>query len=240
MLWILPPKRFRHTSAIPFARRPSQNCVLENKHRALVQGNRQRTAIGILCAATLCGILVACLWPFHSPRNEVHWLQNRNGLRFDHYGTVVSSGQFELGSSDKSPCSLEIWMKPARIWGTGTLVDFYNGGNRRQFSLQQNFTDLALQREFGDENRQTNLSVANVFWKKEALITVTSDGQATAVYVDGTLLTRSPRFGLSFNDFKGQLILATSPLQSNSWSGELLGLAIYNSELSTEQVVQHY
>ena len=198
-----------------------------------------RQAIGPLCVLTLCGILVAGLWPFHSPKNQVHWLENGDGLRFDRYGTILSSGKFESVSSDGPSCSLEIWLKPARTWGTGTFLAFYDPLMRREFSLQQDYIDLALQRSVGDED-QSHLNVDEVFRRKQALITVTSDGQDTAVYIDGNFVTQSPRFGLSLKDFGGQLIVATSPLQSNSWSGQVQGLAIYNSELTTEQVAHHY
>ena len=178
-------------------------------------------------------------WPFHSPKNQVHWQGNQNGLRFDRYGTILSSGEFESVSSDRPSCSLEIWLKPTRTWGTGTFLAFYDPLRRREFSLQQDYIDLALQRSVGDEGL-SDLNVDEVFRRKQALITVTSDGHDTAVYIDGNLVTRSSRFGLSLNDFGGQLIVGTSPLQSNSWSGQVQGLAIYKSELSTEQVAQHY
>ena len=114
-------------------------------------------AIGALALLTLCGILVAGLWPFHSPRNQVHWLGNQNGIRIDRYGTVVSSGHFEPASSDGPSCSLEVWLKPRRTWDKGTLLAFYNPLNGRQFSLQQHYTDLVLQRDDEDEYRQTQL-----------------------------------------------------------------------------------
>ena len=192
---------------------------------------------------TLCGILVAGLWPFHSPKNQVHWLENENGLRFGHYGTILSSGMFEGASSDWLSCSLEIWLEPAFAWNSGTLIAFYSPWPTREFSLQQRYTDLALQRDIGDQYRQADLvemHVQDVFRKKQAFITVTSDGQETAVYIDGQLAARSPEFGLSTQDLTGTLIVATSPLQSDSWSGKLRGLALYRSELSAAQIAQHY
>jgi VanZ family protein len=198
-----------------------------------------RQAISALAGLTLCGILFAGLWPFHSPKNQVHWQGNQNGLRFDRYGTILSSGEFESASSDRPSCSLEIWLKPARTWGTGTFLAFYAPLRRREFSLQQDYIDLALQRRVGDEG-QSDLNVNEVFRRKQALITITSDGQDMAVYVDGSLVTRSRQFGLSLSDLGGQLIAANSPLQSNSWSGQLLGLAIYKGELTTVQVARHY
>jgi VanZ family protein len=54
------------------------------------------------------------------------------------------------------------------------------------------------------------------------------------------LVTRSTQFGLSLKDFIGELIVANSPLQSHSWSGQLRGLAIYANNLTSDQVAQHY
>jgi VanZ family protein len=206
----------------------------------LCEINIPRKAIGVLATLTLCGIMVAGLWPFHSPMNQVHWLGNQNGIRIDRYGTVVSSGHFETAGSDGPSCSLEVWLKPRLIWDKGTLVAFHNPLNSQQLSLQQYYTDLVLRRDGENEYRQTNLYVDEAFRRKQALITVTSDGQDTAVYLDGNLVTRSSRFGLFLKDLAGDLIVATSPVQGNSWSGQLLGLAMYKKELSADQVAQHY
>ena len=54
----------------------------------------QATILKLLCAFVLCGILVAGLWPFHAPKNEVSWLSNRKGLLFGDYGSIVGAGPF--------------------------------------------------------------------------------------------------------------------------------------------------
>jgi len=199
-----------------------------------------RNAIGVLSALTLCGILVVGLWPFHSPRNHVHWLENQNGIRIDRHGTVVSSGHFQPATSDGPSCSLEMWLQPLSTWDKGTLLAFYNPVSGRRFSLQQHFTDLILGRDDEDEHRQSHFDVDEVFRRKQVLITVTSDGQDTAVYLDGNLSKRSSRFGLSLKDLAGILIVGTSPVQGYSWAGELRGLAIYKSKLTADQVARHY
>ena len=173
----------------------------------------------------------------------MHWLENENGLRFGRYGTILSSDILERASPDGPSCSLEIWMAPDLTWDTGTLIAFYRPLTGQRFSLHQRYTDLALQRDIGDQHYQVNLvemHVHDVFRNKQAFITVTSNGQETAIYIDGQLVTRSPGCGLSRNDLTGQLIIATSPLQGDSWSGNLRGLAVYTSELSAAQIAQHY
>jgi VanZ family protein len=199
-----------------------------------------RKVISVLSGLTLCGILVAGLWPFHSPKNQVRWLTNQNSLTFGRYGTVLSPGLLESASWDGPSCSLEIWLEPASPWKTGTVVAFYNPSTHRQFSLQQDYTDLALERDIGVEYQQTNLIIDEAFRREQVFIIVTSDGRETAVYIDGNLVTRSLRFGLTLQDLTGKLILANSPLQGNSWPGRLRGLAIFKSELTAEEVGQHY
>jgi VanZ family protein len=199
-----------------------------------------RKAISALSGLTLCGILVAGLWPFHSPKNQVHWLANQNGLHFGRHGTILSSGLLESASPDGPSCSLEIWLEPVSAWKTGTVFAFYDPSSHRQFSLQQNYTDLALQRDIGDGYQQTNLTIGEVFRRKQVFITVNSDGRDTAIYIDGNLVARSSRFGLTGQDLTGKLILANSPLQGNSWPGHLRGLAIYTKELTADKVGQHY
>ncbi len=206
-------------------------------------GRRSRQAIGFLCLVTLCATLAAGLWPFHSPKNEVSWAEDENALRFRNHGTALTSRKFVFDGSHGPSCSLEVWLEPARTWTTGFILTFYDPLNGREFSMQQDLTDLILQRDVGNGSHQASgaqIRVQDVFRRRRAFITAASDGQTTSVYLDGHLVVRSQGFGLSVSDLSGQLILANSPLQSHKWPGQLRGLAIYGSELSPEQVVQHY
>src|ERR1035437_2268204 len=91
----------------------------------------QKKVLSLLCASVLVGILIAGLWPFHAPKNEVSWLNNGNGLHFGKYGVILSSQSFSLaGLKDGISSSVEIWLQPARIDGGGTLRAFYFPENR--------------------------------------------------------------------------------------------------------------
>lgn len=202
-----------------------------------------RHAISVLCLFTLCATLVAGLWPFHPPTNEVTWAENENALRFGGHGTALSARTFVLGSYGGPSCSLEVWLEPALTWTTGSIFTFYDSSNTRELSMRQDFTDLVLQRGVENPGRhksQTQMRVADVFRRRQAFITVTSDGQNTSIYIDGHWITTAPGFGLSISDLRGQLILANSPLRDSSWPGQVRGLAIYSSQLSLPQVVRHY
>jgi len=201
---------------------------------------RALLALGLV---TLCGILIAGLRPFHSPKNQVNWLEKENGLSFGRHGTVLSSGGFTTASGNAVSCSIEVWLEPADTWKSGTLIALYNPKALRHFSLQQRYTDLALERDNVALNRpgqNAEMIVVDVFRKRQAFVTVTSNGQDTEVYIDGHLASRSLGFGLSMEDLSDELIIANSPLRSNSWSGQLRGLALYGSELDSAKVAQHF
>ena len=201
--------------------------------------------LGVVCGIVLGVILVAGLWPFHSPKNEVTWLAGGNGLHFDWAGIVLSSGKFSAAKvPTDGPCSLEIWFEPGLTSDSGALFSFYAPGNPRQFSLQQSISDLLLQTNIRDgrfRSRTTRLYVDDVFHQgKPFFVTVTSNGGRASVYIDGALVRAAPKFPLSSQDFDGELIVNGRPATWGALKGVFRGLAFYDQELSPAQVVHHY
>jgi len=199
----------------------------------------------VVCGLLLVGLLVAGLWPFHSPGNQVTWSAGSNGLRFGRHGTILSLGKFEAPNVPAdAPCSIEIWFEPGLTSASGTLFSFYTPGNPRVFSLNQALSDLALRstvRNGPFRSQTTRLYVRNIFHRgKPVFVTVTSKGGHTSIYVDGALARTGPLFPLSSQDFSGKLIIANFPRIDNSWTGVLRGLAFYDEEISPAQVLHHY
>jgi VanZ like family/Concanavalin A-like lectin/glucanases superfamily len=210
------------------------------------EGAIERKTLAGLSILVLCAVLVAGLWPFHAPINDVTWIGNANGLTFGRHGTVLSSGMFTApGSRDEASCSLEIWLRPLHRVASNTLLAFYAPERPLQFSLHQSETDLALQ--IGSPNQHVPakgsavIYVPEIFRKRKLLlIAITSGGQGTRIYIDGALARTAPQFRLSAKDFTGQLVLGTSPVVNDGWSGQLRGLAIYQQELAAAQVSRHF
>jgi hypothetical protein len=71
-------------------------------------------------------------------------------------------------------------------------------------------------------------------------LTVTSGSRGTAVYLNGELVQSVGGFHLPENAFSGQLVLGSSPITFDPWSGDVSALALYRNELSAMQVRQHY
>ena len=191
--------------------------------------------LGILCFAVLGVILNLGLWPFHVPVNDVAWLANRNGLKLGRASTVLSADTFQAEGRGPGSGSIEIWLQPARVWVASTFLAFSGVANSEPFRMRQSLTDLELH-----EGGTSKLYVDEIFrQRKPRFISVTSGVPGTAVYVDG-VLAKTARFRLSAADFAGRLILGDAPEQTDSWTGTLLGAAVYARELTAAEVSKHY
>jgi len=199
----------------------------------------------VACGFVLAGMLVAGLWPFHSPRNRVTWFAGGNGLHFGRHGVVLSSGKLNASiMPEDAPCSLEIWFVPDLTEGGGALFALYSLDKLRQFSLRQSIADLLLASELRKgryRTQTTKLYFGDIFRRgKPLFVTVTAKRGRMSVYIDGTLAGSTPKFPLSGQDFNGKLVIGTLPRTDDSWSGLLRGLAFYDQELSPARVSHHY
>lgn len=196
-----------------------------------------------VCICVLISILVAGLWPFHSPKNQVTWMERANGVRFGEYGTILSLGTFQMRSSQgPAPYSFEIWLQPGLTIDTNTFLAFYTPESPGSFSLHQSNADLVLEggSQTDDQATPARIYVDNVFRQaKQVFITITLGPEGSTVYIDGALVRKFHQFRPSSNDFRGQLVIGDSPVKTDTWSGQLHGLAIYNRELTALQALDH-
>ncbi len=198
--------------------------------------------LALITIALVCGLLTAGLLPFRAPRNAVAWSEDRNGLRFGEYGTVLSAGPLETVSSQDRGRSLEIWLQPGRIDDASTILALCTPEELLRFSLRQQLRDLVLetQSRVAGHRRVARMYVDDVFRENEPVfLTVASGPSGVQVYRDGALVKTAAPVRLRAGDLAGRLVLGTSSVQSDNWSGQLRGLAIYDGELSASQVRLH-
>jgi hypothetical protein len=194
------------------------------------------------CICVLLGVLIAGLWPFHTPRNDVHWL-DRQGLVFGKHGSILTEASFEAPPPQRSSCSVEIWLQPDRGDSSGTILAFYRPADRViPFALRQSLGDLVLQRNGQDHlDKKNRIYIDEVFARpKPDFITITSSEVGTVVYLNGVVIKKAANFKFSSRDLTGQLVVGNAPNTNNSWSGRLNGLAIYDRELSPSEVLRHF
>lgn len=205
----------------------------------------KRLGLPMICGMILCCILVAGLWPFHQPENQVSWSQGSDGLSFGRYGIVTSSSTLKTARSQaEEACSIEMWLQPRPIHNNNTILTFYTPENPRQFSLSKWETGFVLRREVRNARHEVSVHeafVADAFRdRKSVFISIAADGHKSMVYVDGIPVTPNRDFVFSAKDLTGQLVIGTSPVSSNGWYGQLLGLAVYRRNLTPAQVLRDY
>jgi hypothetical protein len=205
-----------------------------------------RKNLGAICLLVLCGILVAGLWPFHTPRNEVSWLTDKNGLLFGRHGSIVSVGPFKPNTlQGDDSCSLEIWLEPTRVRSSGTILAFYWPQSRViPFKVRQYLSGLVLERGSRgrlEDAKKTKIYIDQVFRQpRPVFVAISSSQQGITVYVDGVLVKKASNFSFSSRDLTGQFIVGNSPSTTHNWSGQMRGLAIYGRELSAGEVSEHF
>lgn len=207
-----------------------------------------RKILGAICVFVVCGLLTVGLWPFNFfPENQVSWLRNANGLQFGERARVYSSGMFKLPKpKEDSFCGLELWLQPevGYLKHSATFLVFSAPDNPNQFRLRQDLDVLQLRRDSRDtQNHLQTISIGieHFFLQDERVfLTIITSPGGTSVYRNGAFLNIYPGFGLSCKDFSGQLVFGGSLIVSRSWPGKLLGLAIYQQQLTPEQVSRHF
>jgi VanZ family protein len=195
-----------------------------------------------ICAIVLLATLTAGLLPFQKPRNGVTWLGNMNGLRFRHDGTIFSDSAIPAAvSPEEHACSIELWLQPASLTSSKTILAFYTPENPLQLTLHQYRTLLILERRTQlDPDRARVIGIENAFRSTEPVfLTITSGDTNSAMYVNGALARSFPGFRFG-EDCHGELIVGTSPTTRDTWHGQLKGFALYRHELTPAEVLETF
>src|ERR1039458_3925306 len=217
-----------------------ENRSIESLDRMTLNSFSPRLVRG-MCTLVLGIILVAGLWPFHAPRNDVSWLSEGTGVLFGKHGGIVSAGPFRAhGSQGNNSCSLEILLKPARVDSGGMILAFYWPESRVvPFALRQFRGGLVV--ESHSQGKKAEMYVGDILTtQKPVLVTITSGEAGTAIYVDGTLVKRAQYFAFSSRQLTGQFVVGGAPATAYNWSGQARGLAFYDRELAVTDVSQSF
>jgi len=201
--------------------------------------------LGAFCLFVLGGILVAGLWPFHAPRNDVTWQGRTNGVLFGKHGTILSEGAFTtFGSGADLSWTLEMWMQPNFHHREETFLSVYSPERPTLFRMYRFRKGIVLQgEEWGEHKRSTTAEayIGDILREGGAsFITITSGMNGTTVYLDGVAFEQRPDFRLSAKSFNGQLVVGNSTIESDSWSGFFRGLAIYDHALTHADASRHF
>ncbi len=221
----------------------------------MILKNKKQTFLGILCILMFIVILVAGLWPFSfSPKNEVYWLHNHNGISFNGRGIVYSQEPLNLSGENlfNKSISIEILLKPNNDalfhvdhWDYAQIFSLFKQSQKTEFlTLGQWESSFIVRSSVNDTKEYKEIELDNALETGKAVfMTITSEIEGTTIYKNGKPALFYPDFVLITEDNKisGQIILGNSSTgKLPSWQGKLLGLAIYDRPLSNTEVLEHY
>jgi hypothetical protein len=209
----------------------------------------RKNVFGLICLVITAVIFLAGLWPFNFwPENKVRWLQDQNGVEFYGQSLIYSTTpSFQSSSLPMESFSLEIWLQPEResYDYAARILTFYDQQKTENMTLTQWKSTFIAQGRIQNRSpeRYPKVGVTDALLKGvKRLFTITSGLEGTKIYIDGKLTGNYPKFNL-LSEIEGnvsQLILGNSSTGEQYWTGNLLGLAIYNRSLSEEQVLKSF
>lgn len=214
-----------------------------------------------LCVVMVMGLLLIGLWPLDFfPANEVWWLKDGRGLhfhgngigpRFSGGGTIFTPDPLvspHLDTPEKGTFSIEIWLRPAIEPNAGRtrILSFRDGTGTETLFLDQWKSYLLIffrTPERHNKKRYREIGTREILISGETrFVTVTSGENGTVIYLEGKPAQRFPKDRLIPPDesITGQtLMIGNSPDALSSWSGDLLGLAVYDRILTETEVFNH-
>jgi VanZ family protein len=217
---------------------------------------QNRSALSLTCVLVVTAIIIVGLWPFNFfPSNGTNWVGKEKGLRFSHFGIAYSKDSLFLSPLSSTieafhPISIEILLKPyeetdgyiaciAVLSHNLLEAPSLTVGQWRSFFLIRTPRQANPATEEFDE-----IGVKDALRTgQQRFLTFTAGRTGAIIYVDGAKAKDFPSHRLlpdqnqetSFRVVLGNDIAGKSP-----WHGEVLGLAIYERELTPNEVCLHY
>lgn len=199
------------------------------------------------------------LWPLDFfPENRVRWLAQQDGIQFYKQGlsTRRASGgvihshsplDVRTGAHTFEPTTIEIYLESHGQRGAGLahIVSFHDGYPRSPLVIGQWKSYLIVRsRDNQNDARDTYREIGlehGLSTNEKKLITIASGPNQTEVYVSGEL-SRSydKRSLIGVEHFSGYLNLGNSSIGHHAWVGNVYGLALYDTLLTSEQIQQHH
>jgi hypothetical protein len=189
------------------------------------------------------GVLPAELHPV----NRVEWLDPGPGLAFGRGGIAYSEEEIRWppGSRD---VSVELWVVPGdepdgRL---GQIFSLYDDEAIEPLLIAQWKSGLVVRNRIRDSRgrvRSRELgSLGMLFRDRKRGIAVTSDASGTEVFLDGVASGHRTSIPLieDGEDFGGRVVIGNSATGAAPWTGDLLGVAVFDRRLAADEVAAHH
>jgi hypothetical protein len=207
--------------------------------------------LSAICLCVIAVILFAGLWPRNfNTGNDVAFLSDGKGIHFSRRCIIYTKDMLARRSTQSEPGSLSIEMaiQADTVWKNAlpVILAIYDGHSCDRFIICQWKSSLiirSIQTDSCRYERSREIGIQDALLKgKTRFISITSGARGTSVYVDGKLQDWRKELSLlhPHEFFSGHLVLGNSAVGKDSWTGMLYALSIYDQDLISEEVLQHY
>jgi VanZ family protein len=182
--------------------------------------------------------------------NEVTWLDDRDGIRFDRNSIVYAKGvslPARQSAAQTDTLTIELAFKPLAENNDGHfrfLLLLHGGDDAEQLILGQWRSWLVIMNgdDYDAKRRRARISVDTLVPPQERFVTITSGDNGTAVFIDGQRVKYNRDLHLKLPDAGKamQLVLGNSIYGRHPWAGEIYGLAYYDHVRSATAIRQHF
>ena len=205
----------------------------------------------LLTAAMLLLILYSGLhFKGSSTANDVTWLGDQNGIRFDRQGIAYAktiAPSFNRMAHGNIPFSIELAIKSLEASDDGRfrfLLLLHGGDDTEQLVVGQWRSWLVIMNgdDYDATRRRARIAVNALLPEKEHFVTITSGEDGTAIFIDGQLTERKGdlRLKIPVATKQMQLVLGNSIYGRHPWAGEIYGLAYYDRVMSEPDISDHF
>jgi len=215
-----------------------------------------------ICIGATMAALVVGLWPLDfDPPNRVQWGKDCPGLEFRgsqdrkdcRGGGIVRSVGPLLKNGGTSGINgmgvaIELWLKPLGEPGRcrSRILSFYDLSDKEELFIGQWRSHLLVRGIFKNKNGENvfrEIGVKNaLISKKKKIITICSGNDGIILYVDGKAKRKYPNIRL-FKSAKRlselYVCIGNSINATASWEGYVLGFALYQEFLTSQQVKEN-
>lgn len=201
----------------------------------------------------VCAVMVSVgFWPFHFfEENNVHWIREGKGLRFNDPGTAfirLSTGGNPSPLVPGEAITVEFTVIPAEEPNQSVpdFLTFCDAEGNPLLAFGQWKSELIIRSKIAGHRRRwayTETGASGVLNKhRPSHVTIVSHGRDVEIYA-GRKFTKERRNFPLFrrrNASPGLIVVGNSPTGKSPWKGDLLYLAIYDRGLPPEEIAERY
>ena len=214
--------------------------------------NNSCSRLSVLISLSLAILLITLFFGLSGEgfnvSNGVSWIKAEPGLSFGNNGIAYASidnNQIKNKISRLDAFSIEMALKfeDFELRGFNIILSIHAGKDYNQLVVGQWKSNLIVMN--GDDysySRKIGRISADIFSKlpHRVLITITTGGKGTRLYIDGKLVKTDPNLILSIPEGDTQILtLGNSVYGKHSWRGEVYELALYRDRLAPETIENH-